>query len=496
VLVDRRIRILAAFLVACFGLLFLQLNNLQVREAGALRHSRYEPTVTADPLTENRGEILSADGVVLAKSVRQKDGSELRVYPQGSLFADVPGYDDVVDDAETGLEAEYDSDLTPHEPTAHNLSQLLTEQSGPDAIVTTLSAALQREARAALGGLDGSIVALDPRSGAVLAMYSNPTFDPNVLAAHDAAAVHRAYDALVDPADPGASPLIDFATQRAYAPGSTFKIVTSSAIFDYDPKLASETVPILSALALPDTDLLLHNYADERCGGSLAENLAVSCDTAFGHYGLQLGASSLAEEARAFGFNAVPPLDLPPGEVAASSFPPAASFSANLPELAYSAIGQENVSETALEDALVAAAIADGGTMMTPHLLDAVVNDAGTVVARYHPSPWHHATSAATASAVRNLMLGVTELANGTGAGLFPPGLGVAAKTGTAQTGANGCLDAWFVAFAPAAGAETPQVAVAAAVPAQAAVACQDTGATAAGPIARAVLLDALKLGL
>lgn len=493
---DKRIRFLAIVLLASFGLLFLQLNDWQVRESGALRHSRYQPTTTADPLTENRGEILSADGVVLAKSIRKKDGSELRVYPQGSLFADITGYDDVVDLAETGLEAEYDGDLVPHESPVHNLSDLLTQQSGPGSIVTTISAALQHDARSALGGLDGSVVALDPRSGAVLAMFSNPTFNPNLLASHDATAVHRAYNSLVDAANPGASPLIDFATQRAYPPGSTFKIVTSSAIFDHDPALAAETVPILSALPLPDTNLLLHNYANERCGGSLSENLAVSCDTAFGHYGLQLGASSLAKEARAFGFDAIPPLDLPTGEVAASSFPPASSFSANLPQLAYSAIGQENVSETALQDALIASAVADNGTMMTPHLLTAVVGNDGAVISRYRPTPWRHTTSSATASAVRNLMLGVTELPNGTGAGLFPTSLSVAAKTGTAQTGASGCLDAWFVAFAPAGAGATPKIAVAVTVPAQSGVACQDTGATAAGPIARNVLLAALGLGL
>ena len=132
----------------------------------------------------------------------------------------------------------------------------------------------------------------------------------------------------------------------------------------------------------------LHNFGDECCGGDLALDLANSCDTAYAKIGLKLGGTRLFDEATAFGFNKIPPLDLPSGEVVPAVFPSPSAFAQNLPGVAYSAIGQEDVAETALEDALVAAAIGDDGTIMTPHLLSSVVNNQGSVVMRYTPHPW------------------------------------------------------------------------------------------------------------
>jgi peptidoglycan glycosyltransferase len=493
--VDRRIKLLAAVLVACFGLLFLQLNNLQVRQASALRSSPYAPREpgNSDPFTQPRGDILSADGVVLAYSTPTKDGyGELRRYPEGPLFADITGRYDVVDSAATGLEAYYDRYLRPHPSPSGSLSQLLTEHVGTDSIILTVSSTLQHVAEQALAPYpQGAVVAIDPRTGAILALYGKPTYDPNRFASHDPKAVHRYYESL-NPTS-GTSPLIDFPVAQTIAPGSTFKVVTTSALFDHARRYLTQVFPQQSALSLPETNLQLHNYAGEVCGGDLAEVLAVSCDTAYARLGLEIGAENLAREAQAFGFNQVPPIDLPAGEVAPSYFPPASSFAQNLPGVAYSAIGQENVRETALEDALVVAAIGDGGVIMAPHLLSKVIDDQGHVVASYHPHPWRRATSAATADAVRRLMLGVTA-PGGTAAGVFPPGLAVAAKTGTAETGSYGCSSTWLVATAPAGAGETPRVAVAAVVPSTAGIGCSETGAQVAGPIVAKVLTAALAL--
>lgn len=487
---DRRIRWLGMVLLACFALLFLQLNNLQVREATALRHSPYNVRVAVDPFELPRGEILSSGGVVLAESRPTKDGyGEQRIYPFGSLFTDVTGYYSVVYSADTGIEAEYNSYLTEHETRVSSLGQLLTQHEEVDDVVLTVSARLQRVVQAALAGRIGGVVVLDPRTGAVLALYGNPTFDPNLLASHDASAVHAAYAAL-DPSSP-TSPLVDFPLQRANPPGSTFKVVTTTAIFATDPKIAKETFPYLSALALPDTTLLLHNYAGETCGGTLAQALAVSCDTSYAMIGLQLGAQRLAEVAQRFGFNQVPPLDFPPGEVAASSFP----LPSSPPALAYSAFGQESVTATAFQMALVGAGVADNGVIMTPHLLERIVNSAGVTVLTYRPHPWRRVATAAQAEAVRTLMLGVTRDPYGTGYGLFPSNIYVAGKTGTAQTG-HGCDDAWFLAIAPAGPGQTPTAVVAVDVPYQSGVACQTTGYATAGPIASTVLQAALSLGL
>lgn len=494
---DRRISVLAVLIVACFALIFLQLNNFQVRQANALDANPLNPS-TAPPneLTLPRGEIISADGVVLAKSAPTNDQyGERRVYPEGSLFADITGYvDSTAFSASDGLEAEYDSYLRQHTTPATTLRQILDEQSGTDSITITVSVKLQRQAAAALGGKLGAVVAIDPETGAILAMYANPTYDPNDLATHDAAAATKYYDSL-DPSSP-TSPLVNGATSERYPPGSTFKVITTAAMFDRDPKLVRKYVPYASYISLPDSTALLHNFDGEYCGGNVAMILAVSCDTAYAEIGMELGASNLGAEARGFGLGQVPPIDLPASEVAASAFPSQAELAAP-PYQAYSAIGQFDVAETALQDALIASAIADGGTIMTPHLLNKVIGPQGQVVMTYQPHPWLHATSETTAAQVRNLMLGVTADSDGTAYGVFPSGLAVAAKTGTAQTTLGGCTDDWLIATGPAASGEIPKVAVAGVVLGdQPAAVCEGTGAGVAGPVVSAVLSDALGDGL
>ncbi|MGD0741925.1 MAG: penicillin-binding transpeptidase domain-containing protein [Acidimicrobiales bacterium] len=492
---NRRIRTFALVSLACFGLLLLQLGNLQVRQSTALRNSVYEPPLNGgDPFEQPRGEIVSSDGVVLAESIPTNSGYRyFRHYPDGPLFADITGYYDVTQSsAPYGMEAEYNRFLSPNTPAVHNLDEILTERTGTDSVEITVSAALQRIAAGALGSERGAVVAIDPRTGAILAAYASPTYNPNKLSSDDARAVERYYKSL-DP-NSGDSPLVDGVTAQRYPPGSTFKVITTSAIFDHDPSLETFVAKPASSIALPDTILRLHNFGYETCGGDLANVLAVSCDTAFAEIGLRLGAQRLYDEASSFGFNKVPPIDLPPSEVIPAVFPPAASFAENIPGIADSAIGQENVAETALEDALIASAIADNGTIMAPHFMSRIVDAAGNVVVSYSPHPWIAATSAMTADTVRTLMLGVVRFGTAAGVG-FPPSLNVAAKTGTAQTPNRACTDDWLIATAPAGPGQTPTVAVAAVV-VQPTAQCDGTGAAVAGPIVRTVLLAALGMGL
>ena len=405
---------------------------------------------------------------MLAYSRATNDGyGELRVYPAAtaSLFADITGYDSVAVGAATGLESEYHLFLDQHNSPATTLGQLLTQHKTTDDITITVSVALQREAAAALGGRTGAVVAIDPQTGAILAMYGNPTFDPNLFSVHNPTAVNNTYAKLVN--EP-TSPLIDYATAQAKAPGSTFKVVDTSAIFDHAPKIANKYFPSVSSIPLPDTaGQTLSNFAGEYCGGNLAQILLRSCDTAYALVGQQLGADNLYNEATSFGFDNVPPVDLPQGEVAASNFPTPQDLAGDVPGLMKSAIGQENVTATTLQMALVAAGIGDNGVIMAPHLLHQVVDDQGNVVETYQPHPWRRATSATTAATVRNLMLGVTENPAGTAYGVFPSYLPpVAAKTGTAQINATGCgTYNWLIATAPAGPGQTPTVAVAAIVP-------------------------------
>jgi penicillin-binding protein A len=485
---DRRIRIFAVVLVGLFALLFLQLNNLQVRQASALSKSPLTPSPDQGQSVwyQDRGAIVTSDGVELAYSTKTSNGY-LRKYPEGPLFADITGYYDVTQyAAPLGLEASYNNYLLVHPASAKNLREILTERTGTDTIETTISSKLQHVAAAALGGLEGGVIAIDIKTGAVLAMYSNPTYDPNQLSSYDTSAVAKYFSQLQ--ALGGQSPLVNGVTLQTYHPGSTFKIVTTSAMYDNnETQLLNKVWPPITGTQIQGTNDILHNDDSEVCGGNLAMILAKSCDTAYALIGQQLGPQKLAKEANAFGFNTPPPIDLPAGEVSPANFPAAATFTANDPFTAYSAIGQGNVTETVLQNALVAAAIGDGGTMMTPHLLANVIDEDGHVVDTYRPHVWRQATSATTAAEVRTLMLGV--VTSGTAANVgFPASLHVAAKTGTAESGLANCSSTWMTAMAPAGSGDTPQVAVAAVVPVQGAIGCSETGAEVAGPIVAKVL--------
>ena len=509
---DKRIRVMLVVLIVCFALLFVQLNNLQVHQAAALNASQYQPSLpgVTDPYAVTRGDIVSADGHIMAYSGPDNPKDQYgpqRIYPDGLLFAEVTGYSDVVDSNTTGLEYQYNQYLVKHQASANSLHGLLTEQAGTDTVATTVLYALQKVAEQALAPYSqGAVVAIDPQNGNILAMYGKPIFDPNQMAGHDPNKVAAYYKSL-NPSS-GTSPLVNSATARTYHPGSTMKVVTTSAIFDHQQSIETQVFPQLTALKLPETNLKLHNFGGEKCGGTLAEALAVSCDTAYGKIGLELGASALSQEAAAFGFNQKPPIDIPSSEVATSCFPPLVNTAyhvsncpsgpgvaigpGNLPAVAYSAIGQSNVAESALQNALIVAGIANGGVIMAPHFMSAIVNNQGQVVTTYKPHVYLNATTQDTADSVRQLMRGV--VTGGTASRLFPPNLNIAAKTGTAESGPGGCSSTWLVAFGPAGPTDTPRIAVAAVVPAQSAIGCSETGAGIAGPVV-AKVVDAYLLG-
>ncbi len=481
---NRQIRLLGLGIMLLFVALFAQLNYVQIVHASALDHSPLNGRSVVKEYTAKRGNILSADGVTLATSVPTNDSFKyLRQYPTGSLFEQVTGYYSFTYGSD-GAERYYDKVLTgKNSPfrlpsSLKGLGNLLTNTDQSQSITLTVLDKLQKVAQQQLAGRTGSAVAINPKTGAILAMYSNPTFDPNQLAGHNLQQVQANYKSIA--AQPGGA-FNSPAYRQSWFPGSSFKIVTSSAVYDHQPALASKNYPNLQALKLPQTNLQLHNYAGETCGGQLLALFTVSCDTGFGQIGLDLGATNLYDESHAFGFDQVPPIDLP--FAAKSFFPTVSSFKGALPFLAYSAIGQEDVQATPLQMALVGAAIADGGTIMTPHILEHVTNSQNQTVTTYKPTKWIQATSASTASQVTKLMESVVNSPNGTGGAARIPGIQVAGKTGTAQTG-TGQIDAWFVAFAPAA---DPQIAVAVVLPNQP-VGTEYQGGTLSAPIAKALI--------
>jgi peptidoglycan glycosyltransferase len=461
-----------------------QLANLQVVQASRLNHNPLNTRQVVADFSRPRGVIQTADGLVLAQSVPSHDQYKYqRVYPHGLEYGFITGYFSFRYGSE-GIEHRYASQLAGRSLPL-NVRNLLSN-TGPRTgnVTLTVTSAMQDAAAAALGARVGAVVALDPRDGSVLALVSQPAYDPSPLASHSPAVEQGAFSSLN--ADAG-KPMLARVYRESYAPGSTFKTVTASAVFDHDPALATKSYPVLNALPLPLTHNQLHNFGGESCGGQLLELFTVSCDTGFGQIGLDLGGAALSAEASSFGFGSVPPLDLP--GVFPSAFPPASFFDNRTPLLAFSAIGQDDVSATPLQMALVAAGIADHGVIMAPHLMKEIRDSDGALVTSYSPHPWVTATSPSTAAQLTALMQSVVQ--RGTGTAVAIPGVAVAAKTGTAEVTPQ-LTNAWMVAFAPA---DNPTIAVAAVLPGLHGVGNETTGAVNAGPVVRAVIQAWLQQG-
>ncbi len=495
---EKRIKWIGVVMVVLFVALFVQLNNIQVFKSNSLANSKSNPRVLTVERSQPRGDILSADGVTLASSAQTTGGSYKykRVYNPYTavLFSQIVGYDSEIYGM-TGVEAEYNQYLESHTRPAKSLRDLLVNRTTTDDVTLTIDSHLQSQVAAAVDAVDvnnsapeAGAVVLNVKTGAVEAMYGNPPFDPRGLVSTDGN-VEKYYWGLLN-ADKGASPLVSRAFQRGFLPGSTFKVVTSSAVYDHDPSVANINYPPppTGCILVPQTPLPLCNYAHEQCGGTIQQTLPASCNTAFAQMGMALQ-SNLGVEAQAFGFNQQIPIDLPASGV--STAPTPAQLVNNPPLQAYAAFGQGTAVATdvatPLQMALVADTIANDGVMMTPHVMAQIRDSQGNLVTTYAPKPWLNATNPLTAAAVTNLMRGV--VTNGTASGVgFPPQWDVAAKTGTAEVGSatKPLTNDWMIAFAPA---NAPKVAVAVAVPNQVP---SSTGAEISGPVMKTILGDTL----
>ncbi|MGI8807679.1 MAG: peptidoglycan D,D-transpeptidase FtsI family protein [Acidimicrobiales bacterium] len=480
---NTQIRRLGIVLLVLFSALFIQLNYLQVIQANDLNNHPANSRAVVRDFVQPRGVIQTSDGTVIAQSVPSNDAFKLqRQYPLGPLFAHVTGYFSFTYGSE-GVEKEYNDALTGKvSQNSFNPRDLLLDRDKTANVTLTLSKSLQEVATQQLGDRKGSVVALDPRSGAILAFVDYPTYDPNTLSSHDQDAVRQAWTELNADTD---KPLLPRTYRERYPPGSSFKVVTTAAgLATGTASPAQPVYPSLRELLLPNAGgQTLQNFGGSACGGPLPEALRVSCNTAFAQLGLDLGAQKLSAAADAFGFNKVPPVDLPFG--AASFFPAAGAFARDQPGLAKSAIGQQNVSATPMQMALVAAGIANNGVIMTPHVLAEVRDTEGAVIQRYDAKPWLTAVPPNVAQTTRDMMVGV--VAGGSGTRAQIPGVAVAGKTGTAQTGLDKS-HVWFVAFAPA---DAPRVAVAVMLEDQPST-TEATGGALAAPIAQAVMRAAL----
>lgn len=484
---SRRLGILSTLILLLFAVAAAQSANIQFFRASALDSSPLNSRVSSASQNAPRGEIVAANGEILAKSIATGNAAEpyQRIYPLGSLTSGVvgfssPGY------GNWWLESQYNAELTAHAQPAQSIEQVIAPTTAADNLTLTLQPELQRIARVAMAGQDGAAVVLDPRTGAVLAMYSNPNYNPAPLTSPVIATEAVAWKKYTTRDAHGFEPLGLLAVQQTFPPGSTFKVITTAAAVVNKPSLLKKYYKVAAYTALPDSNKLLYNDGGQPCGGTVQQMLPASCDPGYALLGLDVGATAMSATANAFGYNEAIPLDLP--GVVTSYFPTAASFKYNLPQLAYSSIGQENVRATALQNALVAEAVANGGVEMTPHLMDNLIGPDGTVVRTYSPSVWKTPLTAAQANQIVPLMQNVVRFGTAAYVG-FPAADDVAAKTGTAQTG-NGLhnTDDWMIAFAPA---SHPTVAVAVVMPFQS---VNGLGATVAGPVVKCLIEGALAM--
>jgi peptidoglycan glycosyltransferase len=479
---NRQIRRVAVVVLVAFMALLAAPLYWQVLAADRLANDSRNTRVLIKEYSIERGPIVLADRKEVATSVRSRQRGDplefVRQYPEGERYGMVTGFYSLVD-GRTLAEQEFNTFLLGRAPEqfGQNVTDLLTARETPGGtLVLTLDQATQVAAERALGSRKGAVVALDPRTGAVLAMTTWPRYDPNELSSHNPEAIRRNWDRLINDEN---GPLLNRAAGALYPPGSTFKVVTAAAALE-DGVSMSQELPSPDVYDVPQTSADIRNFGGSSCGGggslTLTEALEISCNTTFAALGVDLGSEKLAAEAEKFGFNQPSPYQLP----AATSSIPAEQ---DVPATAQSAIGQRDVRVSPLQMATVAATIANGGRRMGPFVARQVVSDRGSVVKRFEGEDFGQVIPEQVAGDLRDMMLQVVE--SGTGVNAQIPNLPVAGKTGTAQHAEGRAPHAWFIGFTESG---DRRVAVAVVVEEGGNVGSEITGGRTAAPIARQVM--------
>jgi penicillin-binding protein A len=480
---ERQIRQVAVVLVMAFLALFVQLNYIQIFAAERIAGNPANVRALLQEYSIKRGDIVTYDGVRIAysKATHQKL-KFLRRYPEGELYGQITGFYSILYGSDR-IERSYNDQLLGRNATLSMQDiqdRFLGGGQQGDDIRLTINSKLQEAARAALGDNRGAIVAIEPSTGQIKALWSNPSFDPNPLASHNSKTARKYYSSIKG--DCPGSRLCDLATSYGYPPGSTFKVVTAAAALDTGKYSPHSRFPDPNPLILPQTPQTLTNFTHTACNGGVSIDfftaLTISCDTTFAILGLRIP-KDIYTYAKRFGFNARIPFDVP---TESSSYPRIKEN--NKPFQAYDAIGQGNTRATPLQMALVAATVANGGSEPRPQLVYQVIDPKGGIVRGYQPEDLGQVMSPQTASNLTEMMSAVVEKGTGTAAQL--PGVQVAGKTGTAQTGVQGQNPhTWFICFAPA---NDPKIALAVLVEHGGTFGSEATGGAVAAPIARQVL--------
>ena len=480
------IRHMATAIFLVFALLAGAVTYQQLIVGPDYRDDPRNARLLAGRAGRERGTIITADGVVVATSEADPDDPRVfrRIYPEDGLYAHVVGYATQLFGS-AGLENAWaDQLLTDRDATISGvINAMMGDDLRPRGLRLTIDHDLQQTAAEALGDQLGAVVAMDPATGAILALVSNPTFDPNSLLGTGAGPFGTQLDE--DPTQP----LLNRAVAETYAPGSTFKIITTTAALETGQAGPGTSYPDPVELELPGSTSTIRNFNRRVCTDgdtvTLAEAFRRSCNTTFAQIGIQLDALPLVAAAESYGFNLEIPLDL---RVVASTIPGVATFADDLPGVAQTAIGQRDVRATPLQMALVGAAVANGGEIMEPHLVAEVFNADAEIQSEAEPAVWRRAMSPATAAVIAEMMEDV--VANGTGGNAAVEGVQIAGKTGTAQV-PDSAPHAWFVGYGSVGAAPDEQQIVVAVLVESGGDAGEDaTGGSVAAPIAKAVFQE------
>lgn len=460
-----------------FILLVANLNYVNVIKGSDYASNAGNRRVLFNEYSRERGNIV-VDGTTVAASVSTDDRLKyLRTYANGPVYAPVTGYYSL-NYGSSGIERAEDDVLSGDDDRlfANRITDLFKGRDPRGGnVVLTLDRRAQEAAYEALGDRKGAVVAIDPKSGAILAAVSTPSYDPNLLSNHDPDAITDAYLALQD--DPN-MPMVNRALTQTYPPGSVFKIVVAAAALE-DGKTPSTRVDAPDSIVLPNTTTTLANYDGESCGNgdtdTLKHALTISCNTAFALLGMDLGPTVIRQKAAQFGINDEP--FTMPLYVARSTLGPMADDAA----LAQSCIGQRDVQVTPLQAAMLAATVANDGKLMRPYLVQEqqAPNLAALPDGVARPSVQSVAMDEDTASQLTEMMVSVVE--DGTGTAAQIPGVEVAGKTGTADNAPGAPPHAWFIGF-------TQEIAVAVIIENGGVSGNETTGGRAAAPVAADVI--------
>ncbi|RFA17509.1 cell division protein FtsI [Subtercola boreus] len=477
---NRELKRVTIVILAMFAALFLSVTTIQFFSADALAGDSRNARTINNSYSNQRGAIL-VDGQPIAQSVPSADQYKYqRTYTNGPLYSAITGYY-TLDQGSSGIEDALDQELsgTSGSQFLSQLNNIVTGQNPQGASVElTIDPKVQQAAYDALGDLQGAIVAVEPKTGRILAMVSKPDYDPNVLAAHDTDSVIAQYNALI--ADSG-NPLINRTLNGNFdPPGSTFKIVTSSAALQNAGLTEDHQLPNPALYHLPESDRTVQNAGGGTCGPgdtvSIKTAFVLSCNIPMAELGVEMGQKGLTDMAKAYGYNSGFDTPIP---VQASQFPPLEDDAT----LALSSFGQASVRASPMQIVEQSMAVANAGTIMQPNLVDDVRAPDLTVLKQFEPKTLSQPITSVTASTLSSWMVEAVNSGAATNARI--EGVSVAGKTGTAENGTGDPYTLWFTGFAPA---DNPQVAVAVVVQNGGGLGESGSGNEVAAPIAKKVL--------